>query len=421
MLLRKHVFDMTDTFNNLRILLVTPTVPYPPNWGFGIRVYQFLRHLAQSHRVSLVCYAQPEDADKVAELEKICAFGAYRPQSTRNADGQARRAACQRVFVPLVSNGQPANGRDAGSAHAPVKRCEPFDVVQIESSQLGSYDYGTAPLFVVDEHNLEYELLYRMYQTESSPLRRYYNGLEYRKFRREEEACWQRADACILTSERERIILNEHLPGKQPAHVAPNGVDIEYFQPSKAPVSPDSLVFTGLISYRPNTDAVLFFVKEVLPHIVAVRPNTVFSIVGMGAPDEVTRLAGPNVVVTGEVPDVRPYIEAASVFVVPLRMGSGTRLKVLEGLAMGKPMVSTRLGCEGIGVQPGEHLLVEDEPVDVRPRHAAPDGRIANSGYARLGASGRALVEREYSWTSIVQCMEAFHTPQLLTEKRQAQ
>lgn len=407
---------MTDTFNNLRILLVTPTVPYPPNWGFGIRVYQFLRHLAQSHRVSLVCYAQPQDTAKVAELEKICHSVHTIPNPLATQMGK-RNAQLASVFSS--HSFQTGSLRTTAMQHllTDLLAAEPFDVVQIESSQLGSYDYGTAPLFVVDEHNLEYELLYRMYQTESSPLRRYYNGLEYRKFRREEQACWQRADACVLTSERERIILNEHLPGK-PAHVAPNGVDIEYFQPSKAPVNPDSLVFTGLISYRPNTDAVVFFVKEVLPHIVAARPNTVFSIVGMGAPDEVTRLAGPNVVVTGEVPDVRPYIEAASVFVVPLRMGSGTRLKVLEGLAMGKAMVSTRLGCEGIGVQPGEHLLVHDEPVDfARATLRLMEDR---EQAARLGASGRALVEREYSWASIVRCMEAFHTQQL-DRKRQAQ
>lgn len=399
-----------------RILMVTPTVPYPPNWGFGIRVYQFLRELSRSHKVSLVCYAQPGEEDKIAALEKIC-HSVHTVPAPIHGSVDKRKA----QFYSLFSSHSFQTGSLRTAAMQKLLTqllgAEPFDIVQIESSQLGSYNFGPGPVFIVDEHNLEYELLQRMYQTERSPLRKIYNFMEYRKFHNEERACWQRADACILTSAREQIILNEQFPNK-PAQVAPNGVDIEYFKPSTSPVDVNSLVFTGLISYRPNTDAALFFVKEVLPYIVQVHPKIVFSIVGMGAPEEITRLAGPNVVVTGEVPDVRPYIQAASVFVVPLRMGSGTRLKVLEGLAMGKPMVSTRLGCEGINVRNGEHLLTEDEPQAFAQAvlHLLEDRAMA----LRFGAAGRELVERQYSWASIVQSMEGFHL-QLLEAKRQHQ
>ena len=118
---------------------------------------------------------------------------------------------------------------------------------------------------------------------------------------------------------------------------------------------------TGLMKYRPNVDGATFFVREILPRIVQVRPGATFYVVGGEPAPEVLRLAGPNVVVTGGVDDVRPYVHKAAVFVVPLRVGSGTRLKVLEGLSMGKPMVSTALGCEGIDVVAGEHLLVADQ------------------------------------------------------------
>ena len=356
---------MIDQSRPLRILLVTPSVPYPPNWGFGIRVYQFLRQLSRSHRVSLVCYAQPGEEDKVAALQKICHSVHTVPNPLHNT-ADKRTAQLASLFSPRSFQSGSLRTRAMQELLTSLLNAEPFDIVQIESSQLGSYHFGAqpvCPVFIVDEHNLEYELLQRMIHTERSPLRKLYNFSEYIKFRREEQRCWQHADACILTSEREQTILKAHLPGKL-AHVAPNGVDIDFFQPSSSAPNSDSLVFTGLISYRPNTDAVIFFVKEVLPLIVKQRPHTVFSIVGMGAPDEVTRLAGPNVVVTGKVDDVRPYIADASAFVVPLRMGSGTRLKVLEGLAMGKPMVSTRLGCEGIRVRDGEHLLMADDPTE---------------------------------------------------------
>ena len=405
---------MIDQSRPLRILLVTPSVPYPPNWGFGIRVYQFLRELSRSHRVSLVCYAQPGEEDKVAALQKICHSVHTVPNPLHNtADKRAAQLAS--LFSPRSFQSGSLRTRTMQDLLTSLLNAEPFDIVQIESSQLGSYHFGAQPVFIVDEHNLEYELLQRMIHTERSPLRKLYNFSEYVKFKREEQRCWQRADACILTSEREKAILSTHLPGKR-AHVAPNGVDIEFFQPSPTPPNPDNLVFTGLISYRPNTDAVIFFVKEVLPLIVKQRPQTVFSIVGMGAPDEVTRLAGPNVIVTGKVDDVRPYIKNASVFVVPLRMGSGTRLKVLEGLAMGKPMVSTRLGCEGIGVHDGEHLLMADAPADFASAtlQLMEDRETASW----LGAAGRVLVEQEYSWASIVQTMEGFHR-QMLDAKRQ--
>lgn len=388
-----------------RILVVTPSIPYPPNWGFGIRVYQFLKHLSRTHQVSLVCYAHPGEEAKIAELEKIC-HAVHTVPAPLNRQSDKRFAQLASLVSPRSFSSGSLRTPAMQSLLTRLLETENFDIVQIESSQLGSYPYGTRSVLIVDEHNLEYELLYRMYQTERSPLRRLYNWLEYTKFRREEQDCWQKADACIFTSEREQQIVNEQMPRKA-AHVAPNGVDIEYFQPSSAPVDPNSLVFTGLISYRPNTDAVLFFVNEVLPHIVRKRPETVFSIVGMGPPDEVTRLAGPNVIVTGEVPDVRPYIEKAGIFVVPLRMGSGTRLKVLEGLAMGKPMVSTRLGCEGIEVRDGEHLLMADDPQAFAQAvlRLMDDRALAQN----LAAAGRALVEGHYSWASIVQTMEQFH------------
>ncbi len=388
-----------------RILVVTPSIPYPPNWGFGIRVYQFLKHLSHTHEVSLLCYAHPGEEAKVAELQKIC-HAVHTVPAPLNRQSDKRAAQLASLVSPRSFSSGSLRTPAMQNLLAELLATENFDIVQIESSQLGSYPYGTRPVLIVDEHNLEYELLYRMYQTERSLLRRIYNWLEYTKFKREEQDCWQKSDACIFTSEREQQIVNAQMPRKA-AHVAPNGVDIEYFQPSSAVVDTNSLVFTGLISYRPNTDAVLFFVREVLPHIVNARPETVFSIVGMGPPEEVVRLAGPNVIVTDEVPDVRPYIEKSSVFVVPLRMGSGTRLKVLEGLAMGKPMVSTSVGCEGIDARDGEHLLIEDDP----QAFAQAVVRLMNDRELaqRLGTAGRALVEDHYSWASIVQTMEQFH------------
>lgn len=388
----------------LRILMVAPSVPYPPNWGFGIRVFNLLKELAQHHDVSLLCYAS-DDGEPLDVLRSIC-----RSVDTVAPPLPSLRSKRSRQLRSLLSRGsfqQAGLVSDEMIARVRTLLADgSFDLVQLESSQLaGLVPDGSTPV-VIDEHNIEYELLRRMVDVERSPVRKAYNWLEYRKFRREEIAAWNRADACVMTSEREREILGNVVPSKR-VHVAPNGVDIDFFTPSAEAVDPDEIVYTGLMSYRPNVDAVKFFVRDVMPAIVAARPTAHFSIVGLGAEIHVGSLAGPNVSVVSDVPDVRPYIGRASVVAVPLRMGSGTRLKVLEGLAMAKAMVSTNVGCEGIAVRGGDQLLIEDEP----GRFAAAVVRLMADAdeRERLGAAGRALVESQYSWSSITRGLSAFH------------
>ena len=175
-----------------------------------------------------------------------------------------------------------------------------------------------------------------------------------------------------------------------PIMVAPNAVNVDYFCPSDEPSHGDALVMTGLMHYRPNIDGAIYFVREIFPHILASRPNVVFYVVGAGATDELKRLASDNVVVTDTVADVRPYVYKSAVFVVPLRMGGGTRLKVLEGMSMAKAVVSTSIGCEGIDVAHSEHLLIVDEP---RAFADAVLGLLADrERRLELGRAGRALV-----------------------------
>ena len=136
--------------------------------------------------------------------------------------------------------------------------------------------------------------------------------------------------------------------------------DLDVFRPSRTPPEPRSVVFNGILDYRPNLDAANHLVDEIWPRVQRHSPGARLTIVGRGHPGDIQRLRRPGVAVTGEVPDVRPYLERAAVVAVPVRMGGGTRLKVLEGLAVGKPMVSTTLGCEGVTVRDGEHLLMAD-------------------------------------------------------------
>jgi glycosyltransferase involved in cell wall biosynthesis len=280
-----------------------------------------------------------------------------------------------------------------------------------------AFSFDRRSAIVVVEHDVVSELLSRIATAERSFLRRTYNAAEARKYKREEVERWRKATAIVVTSAREvPIVRGSGITS--PVLIAPNGVDVEYFAPSDVPNDPDMLVMTGLMRTRPNIDAAVFFVREIFPKIVARRPSTKICIVGADPPDEVKRLAGGSVVVTGGVPDVRPYVSNAAVVVVPLRMGGGTRLKVLEALAMKKAMVSTSLGCEGIDVRNDEHLLVADEPA----HFAEAVLRImADPSCGRaLAANGHAVVHERYQWKAVVEQIDAFYQDLLRTRRPSA-
>lgn len=390
----------------LRILIVTP-LPYPLVWGFGIRVYKLIEQLSARHRVTLLTYAEPEAVAAALPLRSICA-AVHAVPPPRLLGGRKRWSQVATLFSRSSFHGRYSRSQGA-AMQAVLDRLlteQAFDIVQVEASWMCGFDLRGHPTVLLVEHNIEYELLERIFRQERSPARKLFNWLEYVKFQREERRCWARVAGCILTSAREEAVVRRQLPTK-PTAVVPNGVDVDYFRPSDAPPNPDRIVFTGLLDYRPNTDAVIFFVRDILPLIRRVRPSVTFTVVGAGVPEEIARLAGPNVQVTGPVADVRPYVERAAVFAVPLRMGGGTRLKVLESLAQSKPMVSTAIGCEGIAVRDGEHLLIADDA----PAFAGAVLRLLDDHAlgARLGRAGRALVEREYAWAAVAPRLDAFY------------
>jgi glycosyltransferase involved in cell wall biosynthesis len=194
--------------------------------------------------------------------------------------------------------------------------------------------------------------------------------------------------------------------------VVPNGVDLDFYKPGVTPpapgLGPHSLVFTGKMDFRPNVDAVLWFVGEVLPLITALLPDARFYVVGQRPHPRLAALAGhPAVVITGQVPDTRPYIAGAGVYVIPLRIGGGTRLKVLEAMAMGRAMVSTRLGCDGFPLEDGREVCFADQPGAFAE---AVVGLLQNREEAEaLGRAARAYVEANYGWDAIVPRLEALY------------
>lgn len=262
-----------------------------------------------------------------------------------------------------------------------------------------------SPPVVLFEHNVEYQIWQRLAALERRPWIRALLEVEWRKLRaREADAC-RRADLTIAVSPDDRRRLEQLAPGISAVSI-PTGVDTGYFTPMPRLERAAHLVFSGSMDWHPNEDAVLHFLESTLPIIRERRPGTTFTVVGRNPSarlrDAAARVSG--VTVTGTVSDVRPAIAEGAVYVVPLRAGGGTRLKIFEALAMGRAVVSTTVGAEGLGIDPGRHYLcADDAPAFADAVVTLLDDRDRRE---QLGAAGRHLVETCYAWPIIGRLFE---------------
>jgi glycosyltransferase involved in cell wall biosynthesis len=295
-----------------------------------------------------------------------------------------------------------------------VLRASRFDLVNLEFSFLGECNLRQAPRnerpprLVVASHNIDYELARQYARAARSPAHRLYAAINWRKLRREELGAYREADGVYLCSADDERRLLDVIPAARTA-VIPNAADVEYFQPRPTDPRPDgrTVVFFGLLSYAPNVDAVIHFVAKIWPRVVEAHPEARLKIIGGKPPRSLQLLAGPRIELTGFVPDLRPHLAAAAAVVVPLRLGGGTRLKIVEAMAMGKAMVSTTLGAEGIEAAPGRDLLIEDQPEAFA---GAVNRLLGDPGLAaRVGQSARTLAVERYSWSGAARALEGFY------------
>jgi glycosyltransferase involved in cell wall biosynthesis len=252
--------------------------------------------------------------------------------------------------------------------------------------------------------NVEHQIWRRLRDVETRPLRRALLDVEWRKMRRVERRACRRAAVTIAVSADDRRRLEAEAPSAAVVDV-PTGVDIDYFAPAAVPERPAHLVFSGSMDWYPNEDGVLYFATEVLPLIRAVRPDVTFSVIGRRPADRLRAVAErTGIELTGTVDDVRPHVAAGQLYVVPLRVGGGTRLKIFEALAMGKPVLSTTIGAEGLDVEDGRHLRLADGPAGFAA--AVVELLEDPAARSRLGREGRRLVEARYSWASVTRVFE---------------
>ena len=398
----------------LELLYVSLFPPSPATFGAQRRVEGILTALSARHRVTCVSFLSPHLDRAVAEraMREYCAEVVFVP--SRAEWGLGKRL----LQLGSLFSRESSERRFFGSKVLQrtlddllVRR--PYDVVTIEAPYLAGYRLRQAPpgapvpRIVLDEHNIEHDLAKQSRDASQSPLRRLHHAVNWRKILREEIAAWTELDGVTFTSNDDAARARALVPGVRAA-VIPNAANVDYFRPRSELPPPDgrTVLFFGTLNYFPNRDGVQYLLREIWPILERTHPGARLKLVGPHPTPEVVAQKGPRIEVAGLVDDLRPHLAEAAVVVVPLRTGGGTRFKILEAMAMGKPVVSTTLGAEGISATPGRDILLADDP----PSFAAAVGRILDDSRlgAQLGQAARDLVVARYSWAAVARELETF-------------
>ncbi|MGE0593289.1 MAG: glycosyltransferase [Vicinamibacterales bacterium] len=388
----------------LNVLMVTGYTPFAPVSGGRTRTLGVMESLRGRVRFTLACLARPEEqVEDMDRLRATCDVVLVpRPPSPtlRAAAGMLVRS--PRPFTEQVYR-SPALGRRLGTLLA----TQTFDLVHVESFYLlqNLPRPCPVPVLLVDSA-IEYVAWGRHAAHGLPAWQRPGFALEALKTRIAEPRAWRAADAVGVVSEVDRALVARLAP-EVPVCLTPNGVDVHRFSPPLVPRAPAVAVFIGDYKYFPNVDAAVRLVRHIAPAVRAAHPDFTVRLIGKDPPEAVRALAGPGIVVTGAVPDVVPHLREASVFVCPVRSGSGTRTKLLEAMAAGCPVVTTAVGAEGLDLVPGVDALFGDTDPDlaraVRELLASPTRAHALATGARATAVGR------FSWQVSADCHEAVY------------
>lgn len=386
-----------------RVLMVTSRLPWPPTEGHQLRSWHLLRALSREHRVTLLSCLRPEDVET--------ASGELPPAVTRLAFHHLRqdRVSTAMQLASSVGGRLPFVVHRYAGAELRAKVAElarDADLVHFDMLPLMACadQVPTGVPVVYNAHNVEHVLLRARGDNESRPLHRAFLRSQIDRLSRFEAVASRRADLVLACSEQDRAQLVDL--GARAAITVPNGVDLDGNRPG-TDEEDGSLVFVGQMGWFPNRDGVEWFLSEVLPRVLTRKPRLRFTLVGKAQGLQVPASAAANVDVTGFVDDLRPLVQRASVYVVPLRMGSGTRLKVLEAMAFGKAIVTTTIGSEGIDLEDGVHAEFADDAQGFADRILSllddPEHR------ASLGREARRLAEARYGWDAIGDAMLPYY------------
>jgi glycosyltransferase involved in cell wall biosynthesis len=406
----------------MRILVLTQVLPYPLDSGPKFKTYYVLKCLAARHEVTLASFARPDDDPCALDHLKTVVHAVHTAPMTRSPIQDGRfmlqslatnrpflmlrdeRSAMRALLRQLTGNGAP--GTQDGNHRFSGLGPPPFDGVYADQLNMAMYALNVpAARRVLDEHNVLWALCKRICATLPHGPRRWALEREWRLLREYEREMSRRFNAILTVSEADRTALAEVADGPARLEVMPIAIDPGGYVIPRQPTEPH-ILHLGTMFWPPNSDAVLWFAREIYPRIQARLPAVRFSIVGAHPPPEVCALAAgdASITVTGYVPDTEPILRRSSLLVVPLRAGGGMRVKILNALAQGLPIVTTTIGYEGIAAVPGRDLLVADTPEAFAAAclRVLTDEALAQT----LAANGRGLVEQVYDYRVVCKTLD---------------
>jgi sugar transferase (PEP-CTERM/EpsH1 system associated) len=393
----------------MRMLWLNVGLLLPLDKGGKLRTWHLMRHLAERHEITYLSFRDPDQpAADLTGMREVCAHLVTLPRREATKRSLSFYAeAAGHVFHPHPYAVAKYKSRAYAQRLADVLAANRFDLVVCDFLppvvNLPARLPCPAVLFT---HNVEAEIWRRHAETAANVAARMLLGAQWRRMRRFEEAALRRFDLILAVSDADRRTFTRMYAPPAPIAVVPTGVDTRYFEPPPpSSVEEKHLVFTGSMDWLPNEDGMTYFCREILPIVRRVEPEVTVSIVGRAPTPAVRKLADiRGVEVTGRVDDVRPHIARGAVYVVPLRVGGGTRLKIFEAMSMGRACVSTTVGAEGLPVTPGQHLLLADDP----DRFARAIVRLLRdrSHRAEIEHAARCLVVERYDWAAAAAGLE---------------
>jgi glycosyltransferase involved in cell wall biosynthesis len=383
----------------MRLLLLSPYVLYPPRHGTAKRIYHLARALQARHSVTVIFFDRPEAVSAATPPPGLEAIGLplaeNRPARLArwlSRFGMLRWTAASAANLATVREAIRARSVDIVVGQYPVL------------APVLAASAGVPVVLMLD--GIFSDLRHPSLRRRRNLYRRFQEWMEYWAWRRLERWTWRRADVLVAVSEREAEILRSRTRGKKPVIVVPNAISIEEFaEVPRAPASPPRVLFVGS-TWRPNAEAVDFFVSSILPRIRAERPDLVLRVAGkVGESRELRTQAGDGIEILGFVDDMRSEYTQATCFVAPILSGHGTRVKIIEAMAAGVPVVSTGKGAEGLDLDAGREIVIADDPSEFA---RAVIDLVENPVLAaRIGAAGRERARRDYGSECAARLLEA--------------
>ena len=384
----------------MKALLLSTWFPYPPNQGSKTRAYHLLRALARKHEITLVSFQDGElRPEWLRHVQELCSAVHVVP---REPFARPRHKAWLGWLSPDPSAVVAGYSRRmSAQVRAAAESASP-DVVIALTFAMAPYalEIETTPK-IVDVDNLLAPMLYEKYLEITHPLARVRRYVAYQKLRRYESRIYRQFDLCLVAAARDAVRIAEYVPiNDVQIEVFSNGVDIAYYSVLPRAEAEESLVFNGALTYEPNFEAMEYFLGEIFPLVLRERPRASLAITGSTSGVQLNKLApNGNVNYTGYLEDIRDIVASSSICVAPLRKGAGTRLKILEAMALRTPVVSTSKGAEGLEVEHDVHLLTADRPEEFAGHviQLLEDRELGE----RLSATAYCRVKEKYDWDDI--------------------